>query len=173
MWTWIPEQYRGIQQYVKFLRFLGSLSCIRVETEVVTARDGETLIGSVHSHSHLGEPYIRISSLQPQEAGWSVGVSLNDGPTKISNIWPTHSQLPNYTVFRTFCVVHISLGSRWIECYQCERGGEFSPKDVTNKRKRCIYYHGTYRPSGLEICVILFTHMLHNRGVYMKKLLGT
>jgi len=59
----IPEHYRGIQQYVKFLRFLGSPSCIRVESEVVTARDGETLIGSVHSRSHLGEAYIRISSL--------------------------------------------------------------------------------------------------------------
>jgi len=59
----IAEHYRGIHQYVKFLRSLGSLSCKRVESEVVTARDGETLIDSVHSRSHLGEAYIRISSL--------------------------------------------------------------------------------------------------------------
>jgi hypothetical protein len=48
-----------------------------------------------------------------------------------------------------------------------------SPKDVTNKRERGIYYYSTYRTSGLQICLKLFTRILRNRGVYMRTLVGT
>lgn len=54
-----------------------------------------------------------------------------------------------------------------------ERDGGSSPKDVTNKQERGIYYHSTYRPSGLHIRLKLSTCTLHNRALYMRTLVGT